>query len=1081
MKPALLLLLAAFVAQPATRPTRYAIVLNEAPAAKQLIAAGTTSKTPSRAAVAIAGQKALAAQQALRSALEEKSFRVVGANSFLANVMFVEASEEKAQELRSLPGVRWVERLLPLRPRLNRALDLLKVPAAWGSVNGEQNAGAGIKIGILDTGIDQTHPGFKEGALQYPAGFPKGDSAFVNKKVIVARSYVNELVGTHPNFSRPDDLSPRDRVGHGTAVAMIAAGSRTTGPAGTISGVAPAAWLGNYKVFGSPGVNDEYTFDGALLTAMEDAQRDGMNMVVLSMGAPAVWGPNDRGATCDNQGTDPCDFRADAIEYAAQLGMLAIVAAGNSGNEATTYPATGSIESPGTAPSALTVGATTNAHILYQSVRVQGSNVPSSVQTLNTLFGEGPKPNPSLTANVRDAAVVGGSQNARACAPLANNSLSGAIALVERGDCEPTLKIQYAERAGAVAVLIYQQNGFDTPFPLVNLGVTGIPAATLGNRSGLDLKNYIASNQNAQVTLDTALREISTNEFDTVSIISSRGPSIRENAIKPEVMAVGTDLYTAAQTFDPNGDMFDATGFTVANGTSFAAAMAAGVAAMVWQRNSQLEPREVKSAIVNTADNRIQEDYGRGFEQASVLDQGNGIINAQDAVRTTVTVFPSTLSFGVLPASTLPSIGLTLCNRGSSDVTLNFQVRPIGSQQSSLTLSPSSLGVRANSCVNQGVTASLSSTTPAPGIYEGAVAITGGSVPLRVPYLYLVGDGVPYSILPLGGNGFVANIGSTQMLTLKVLDRYGVPVANVPTKFQSTAGGGSIDRAGQTTDNLGIGYAFAKLGSQNSDQRYYASVGSARDFGIYFNGRARLVPTIQANGIVNAASSQLGRGIAPGSYITIYGSGLSESVKTFNTPYLPLSIGGVSVSFDVPSTGRSFPGTLSYVSDGQVNVQVPWELQGVSSVLIKVSIGDSSSSTVSVPVLDAAPAAFEYDESGGRRLVAALDGNFGLIGSGNAARRGEIIQVYANGLGPVNNQPASGAVAPSQPLATSKAVPSVTIGGRPAEVVFSGLAPQFVGLYQVNVRVPQDAPTGLQPLVISTGGVDSKAAMLPVQ
>ena len=90
-----------------------------------------------------------------------------------------------------------------------------------------QNAGAGVRIAIIDTGIDHTHPAFDDSGLQYPAGFPKcqesrGDCAFVNRKVIVARSYVNMLVGSDPVETRPDDLSPRDRVGHGTAVAMIA-------------------------------------------------------------------------------------------------------------------------------------------------------------------------------------------------------------------------------------------------------------------------------------------------------------------------------------------------------------------------------------------------------------------------------------------------------------------------------------------------------------------------------------------------------------------------------------------------------------------------------------------------------------------------------------------------------------------------------------------------------------------------------------------------------------------------------------------------------------------------------------------
>ena len=235
-----------------------------------------------------------------------------------------------------------------------------------------------MKIAIIDTGIDQTHPAFQENGLQYPAGFPKcqesrGECAYVNRKVIAARSYVDMLVGTDPVTSRPDDTSPRDRVGHGTGIAMVAAGGRATGPVGTITGVAPRAWLGNYKVFGSPGVNGEYTYDDVLIQALEDAYSDGMDIAVFSLGAPAVWGPRDQGTTCQESGSTPCDWRASAIEAAAQRGLTIVVSAGNDGDFATQYPAYNSVESPGTAPSAITVGATTNSHILYQSVQFPGS------------------------------------------------------------------------------------------------------------------------------------------------------------------------------------------------------------------------------------------------------------------------------------------------------------------------------------------------------------------------------------------------------------------------------------------------------------------------------------------------------------------------------------------------------------------------------------------------------------------------------------------------------------------------------------------------------------------------------------
>ncbi len=88
--------------------------------------------------------------------------------------------------------------------------------------------------------------------------------------------------------------------------------------------------------------------------------------------------------------------------------------------------------------------------------------------------------------------------------------------------------------------------------------------------------------------------------------------------------------------------------------------------------------------------------------------------------------------------------------------------------------------------------------------------------------------------------------------------------------------------------------------------------------------------------------------------------------------------------------------------------------------------------------------------------------------------------LYCNGLGPVNNQPADGALASSTELSTTTTTPTVTIGGKKAQVLFSGLAPGFPGLYQINVIVPADAPTGAQPLIVTIGGVASPAATLPV-
>ncbi|MBC8167275.1 MAG: S8 family serine peptidase, partial [Bryobacteraceae bacterium] len=255
----------------------------------------------------------------------------------MMNAMFIKASATDAAQLATMPGV---VRVLPVRKVkmfLDRAVTLTRVTDVWNQV-GTDNAGAGIKIAIIDTGIDVGHAGFQDSSLTIPVSFPRAnnstDLAYTNSKVIVARSYVDMLSSPDP------DVSARDRVGHGTALAMIAAGVRNSGPLATIAGVAPKAWLGSYKVFGSPGVNDN-AGDDAVMKAMDDAVADGMDVISMSLGSDIA----------PRLADDP---DVNAVERATRAGVIVIVSAGNNG------PGSGTIASPATAPSAIATGASTN-------------------------------------------------------------------------------------------------------------------------------------------------------------------------------------------------------------------------------------------------------------------------------------------------------------------------------------------------------------------------------------------------------------------------------------------------------------------------------------------------------------------------------------------------------------------------------------------------------------------------------------------------------------------------------------------------------------------------------------------------
>ena len=153
-----------------------------------------------------------------------------------------------------------------------------------------------------------------------PDGFPHvnadSDMAYTSNKVIVARSYASLFAARDP------DPSASDHSGHGTATSMAAAGVTNAGPLATIAGVAPKAWLGSYKVFGSPGVNDGAT-ESAVLKALDDAVSDGMDVINLSLGSDLTPLP----------ANDP---EVAAVERASALGVIVVVASGNNGPDPAT-------------------------------------------------------------------------------------------------------------------------------------------------------------------------------------------------------------------------------------------------------------------------------------------------------------------------------------------------------------------------------------------------------------------------------------------------------------------------------------------------------------------------------------------------------------------------------------------------------------------------------------------------------------------------------------------------------------------------------------------------------------------------
>jgi uncharacterized protein (TIGR03437 family) len=230
-------------------------------------------------------------------------------------------------------------------------------------------------------------------------------------------------------------------------------------------------------------------------------------------------------------------------------------------------------------------------------------------------------------------------------------------------------------------------------------------------------------------------------------------------------------------------------------------------------------------------------------------------------------------------------------------------------------------------------------------------------------------------------------------------------------------------------------------------------------------------PVLASGGTVNAFNPISGGALSPGTIVEMFGTGLSSATTATGAPPLPISFSGTTVLIG----GLSAP--LYYVSDGQVNVQIPSELPANQQYPILVTVNGAVTLPDQLDMVTLQPGVDSY--SGGS-IVAQHGADFSLITAGSPAKPGETVVVYLLGMGATNPPVASGQPAPSNPLAMVTAQPTITVGGQSAHVDFAGLTPGFAGLYQVDFDVPASASSGNLPVVISQNGVVTNSTTLPV-
>ncbi|HEX6570684.1 MAG TPA: S8 family serine peptidase [Steroidobacteraceae bacterium] len=547
-------------------------------------------------------------------------------------------------------------------------LQLIHAEEAWQLSGTPERAGWGVKIAIIDTGIDVRHPCFAD------AGYPEGNApdnvvnGGTNDKVIYAEAFYNKL--------RKEGLGTADENGHGTHVAGTAACNAHTeawidDPAGSPvdipydpSGVAPGALLGNFNVF--PGTLESARSED-ILNGLQRAYELGFDVANMSLGG----GSN-----------GVLDLLAKAVNRFDRGGMVIAVAAGNDG------PNFGTIESPGYAERAIAAGASSVGHFVgYPVTTADGGRfgaVPGEFETAES----------SITAPL-DVVMEGAIETAttgigNACAALTPGSLTGEIALISRGACTFSTKIRNAQQAGAVAVLIVNNVAGD-PTGMASDDTPNqptIPAYMVGLEDG----RVLAQKEGVLTTIGANLEYFRTANDNIMASFSGAGPTDVQFRVKPDVVAPGVNVLSSRPAWECKQKSPSCWAFL--QGTSMATPHVSGSAAVVIEQHPDWTSADVRSAIVNTATRGVLKDVATG---KLVVDNPNivgaGLENLQHATLAAVSLDPVSLAFGGVPSGSGQgrSGQILVKNLTSANATFTFSIQDPKAGGVTYTVSPASV------------------------------------------------------------------------------------------------------------------------------------------------------------------------------------------------------------------------------------------------------------------------------------------------------------------------------------------------------------------------------------------------------
>nr|WP_317978303.1 S8 family serine peptidase [Niallia endozanthoxylica] len=448
--------------------------------------------------------------------------------------------------------------------------------------NNGRLTGKGIKVGVIDTGIDYLHEDLRQ---NYGGGQDVVDG----------------------------DGDPMETTGiggastlHGTHVAGIIAAN------GRIKGVAPEATIYAYRALGPGGMGTTEQ----VIAAIEQAIEDKVDVLNLSLG---------------NNVNGPDLPLSTALNNAVDHGIVAVTSSGNSG------PNVWTVGSPGTAAKAISVGAST------PTMKIPYLEIEGEQMRLEPLLG-------SVAWELdRTYELADGGMGK----PKQLKGVKGKIALIKRGEITFSEKVINAEKAGAEAVIIY--NNTKGPF-IGNLDRTSlIPVMSLSKDDGIELTQKIKKG-NAYVTTNII------EEKDIIADFSSRGPVTSSWEIKPDLLAPGVSILSTI----PGG-------YLSLQGTSMAAPHVAGASALLKQAHPEWNPEQIKAALMNYA-KPLQKRNGEFYKS---YEQGAGRIQLKEAIEAEVLIYPASLQFGKFQLSDRPhehQAVVTIENTSQKQQKITFEV-----------------------------------------------------------------------------------------------------------------------------------------------------------------------------------------------------------------------------------------------------------------------------------------------------------------------------------------------------------------------------------------------------------------------